>query len=191
MFAALDLAHVGALDTGQVSQGLLGDALFGPCGADCGDNYAVGPYDLAAIYNLTPVWNAGITGTGEKIAIVADSNINVSDVTNFRSLFGLPVNNPTVYVNGTDPGVQPGGNETEAVLDTEWSGAVAENAAVTLVVSADTTTTFGGDLSAEYIIDNQATSGSPVDGASILSYSYGACELFVGTAGNIMYNTLW
>jgi subtilase family serine protease len=177
--------------TGKVSRTGVNPDFTYPCGADCGDNYAVGPYDLAAIYNLTPVWNAGITGTGEKIAIVADSNINVSDVTNFRSLFGLPVNNPTVYVNGTDPGVQPGGNETEAVLDTEWSGAVAENAAVTLVVSADTTTTFGGDLSAEYIIDNQATSGSPVDGASILSYSYGACELFVGTAGNIMYNTLW
>ncbi|MGA8102878.1 MAG: S53 family peptidase [Candidatus Acidiferrales bacterium] len=178
--------------TGKVSRTGVNPAFTYTCGTDC-ENYAVGPYDFAAIYNLTPVWNAGITGTGEKIAIVADSNINVSDVTTFRSLFGLPVNNPTVYVNGTNPGILNGANgtETEAVLDTEWSGAVAENAAVTLVVSADTTTTFGGDLSAEYIIENAATAGSAVDGASILSYSYGECELGVGTAGNAMYNTLW
>ncbi len=178
--------------TGKVSRTGVSPAFTYTCGSDC-DNYALGPYDFAAIYNLTPVWNAGITGAGETIAIVADSDINVSDVTAFRSLFGLPVNNPTVFDNGTPPGVLNGSNgtETEAVLDTEWSGAVAENAAVVLVVSADTTTTFGGDLSAEYIIDNAATTGSPVDGASILSYSYGECELGVGTAGNTMYNTLW
>jgi subtilase family serine protease len=154
------------------------------CDGDC---YAVGPYDFATIYNVTPLWNAGIDGTGESIAIVADSNINVSDVTTFRSLFGLPVNNPTVLIppGSTDPGILSGtnGTEIEAVLDTEWSGAVAKNAAVTLVVSADTTASFGGDLSAEYIIDNNY--------APILSYSYGECELFVGTAGNAMYNTLW
>ena len=178
--------------TGKVARNSVNPNFTYTCGSGC-ENYALGPYDFAAIYNLTPVWNAGITGTGVKIAIVADSNISVSDVTTFRSLFGLPVNNPTVYVNGTDPGILSGANgtEIEAVLDTEWSGAVAENAAVTLVVSADTTATFGGDLSAEYIIDNQATAGSAVDGASILSYSYGECELGVGTTGNAMYNMLW
>ena len=179
--------------TGKVSRTGVNPNFTYPCGTDCGDNYALGPYDFAAIYNLTPLWNAGITGTGVKIAIVADSNISVSDVTTFRSLFGLPVNNPTVYVNGTDPGILNGtnGTEIEAVLDTEWSGAVAENAGVTLVVSADSPATFGGDLSAEYIIDNQATAGSPVNGTSVLSYSYGECELGVGTTGNAMYNTLW
>jgi subtilase family serine protease len=178
--------------TGKVTRTGADPAFTFTCGAKC-ENYALGPYDFAAIYNLTPVWNAGITGAGEKIAIVADSNINVSDVTTFRSLFGLPVNNPTVYVNGTDPGILsgPDGNETEAVLDTEWSGAVAENAGVTLVVSADTAATFGTDLSAEYIIDNQATVGSPAFGASILSVSYGECELGMGTTGNQMSNTFW
>src|ERR1700677_2231039 len=179
--------------TGKITRAGVNPAFTFVCGKNCGDFYAVGPYDFAAIYNLTPVWNAGITGAGQKIAIVADSNINVSDVTTFRSLFGLPVNNPTVYVNGADPGILGGatGTETEAILDTEWSGAVAENAAVTLVVTADTTTTDGVDLSAEFIIDNQATAGSPVDGASILSYSYGACELEAGATGNAMANTFW
>ena len=48
------------------------------------------PYDFATINNVLPLWNAGITGTGDTIAIVSDSDINPADLTNFRSLFGLP-----------------------------------------------------------------------------------------------------
>ncbi len=149
-------------------------------GTDC---YALGPTDFATIYNVTPLWNVGITGSGVKIAIVSDSNINVSDVNQFRSLFGLPSNPPVVTVNGTNPGVQPcadNGDECEAVIDVEWSGAVAKNATIDLVVSGSpNSSTFGGDLSAEYVIDNQF--------APILSYSYGECELGLGPAGNAFY----
>jgi subtilase family serine protease len=149
-------------------------------GTDC---YALGPTDFATIYNVSPLWNAGITGSGVKIAIVSDSNINVSDVNQFRSLFGLPSNPPVVTVNGTNPGVQPcanNGDECEAIIDVEWSGAVAKNATIDLVVSGSVTnSTFGGDLSAEYIIDNKF--------APILSYSYGLCELGLGNAGNAFY----
>jgi subtilase family serine protease len=155
----------------------------GGCFASTNDCYVLGPTDLATIYNVTPLWNAGITGTGIKIAIVSDSNINISDVNQFRSLFGLPSNPPVVTVNGTDPGVQPcsnGGDECEAVIDVEWSGAVAKNATIDLVVSGSPNiSTFGGDLSAEYIIDNKF--------APILSYSYGLCELGLGEAGNAFY----
>ncbi|HJZ51900.1 MAG TPA: S53 family peptidase [Candidatus Acidoferrales bacterium] len=149
-------------------------------GTDC---YALGPTDFATIYNVTSLWNAGITGSGVKIAIVSDSNINISDVNDFRSLFGLPSNPPVVTVNGANPGVLPcanNGDECEAIIDVEWSGAVAKNATIDLVVSGSKTgATFGGDLSAEYIIDNKF--------APILSYSYGLCELGLGTAGNAFY----
>jgi subtilase family serine protease len=169
-------------ETGEVSR--IHSSFTYPCTqANCNySNYALGPYDFATIYNVTPLWNSGIDGTGQSIAIVSDSNINVADVTNFRSSFGLPAKSPVIIVNGTDPGVLPSGDETEAVLDTEWSGAVAKNATINLVVSADTATP-GVDLSAEYIIDNQT--------APILSYSYGECELGDGTAGNLFYNNLW
>ncbi len=156
---------------------------MGNCQTNTGACYALGPTDFATIYNVTPLWNAGVTGSGVKIAIVSDSNINVSDVNQFRSLFGLPSNPPVVTVNGTDPGVLPcasGGDECEAVIDTEWSGAAAKNATINLVVTASVpNVTFGGDLSAEYIIDNKV--------APIMSYSYGECELGLGTAGNAFY----
>ena len=145
--------------------------------------FLLGPTDFATIYNVTPLWNAGIDGTGETIAIANDSNINVQDVRDFRSIFGLPAKDPTVTVNGTDPGLLPNGDESEAVLDVEWSGAVARNATINLVVSKSTNTTFGGDLSASFAVNNNV--------APILSYSFGSCELFLGSAGNAFYNNLW
>src|SRR5216683_503372 len=79
---------------------------FNGCGGPC---YAVGPGDFAKIYNLPAASVAD--GTGVTIAIVQDSNINVADVTAYRTLFGL--SNPTtsftssnIILNGPDPGIQ-------------------------------------------------------------------------------------
>jgi subtilase family serine protease len=143
--------------------------------------FALGPQDFTTIYNITPLYSAGIDGTGEVIAVVADSNINATDVAQFRSIFGLPAKAPNIIVNGTDPGLTQ--DEVEAVLDTEWSGAVAKNATIDLVVSASTNASFGGDLSSEFIIDNNL--------APIMSESFGECELFLGATNNAFYNTLY
>ncbi len=143
--------------------------------------YGLGPTDFATIYNVLPLWSAGIDGTGQSIAIVGESNINISDIQSFRSLFGLPPNDPKVILNGPDPGLA--GDEPEAVLDVSWSGAVAKNATIDFVVSASTETAFGVDLSALYIVDNNV--------APVMSESYGECEAALGDAGNAFYNALW
>ncbi|MGA7919883.1 MAG: protease pro-enzyme activation domain-containing protein, partial [Candidatus Acidiferrales bacterium] len=150
--------------------------------------YAVAPYDFATIYNVTPLWNASITGQGQTVAIVSDSNINLTDISQFRALFGLPANTPNVIVNGTDPGVlncnpPTNGDECEAVIDVEWSGSVAKNAQIDLVVSQTTNSSDGIDMSAQYIVDHNL--------APILSESYGACEFLLGTTENAFLNTLW
>ena len=153
------------------------------------DNYcfAVGPYDFATIYNVLPLWDSNINGTGQTIAIVGESNINPQDVADFRSLFGLPANstatgNPlNIILNGPDPG--PQGDESEADIDVQWSGAVAPYAAIDFVVSQSTETTTGTDLSAVYIVENNL--------AGVMSESYGLCELGLGTTGNQFYNSLW
>lgn len=143
------------------------------------------PYDFATIYNVLPLWNASspIDGTGESIALIGRSNINLQDVASFRSLFGLPANTPQVILDGPDPGITADDDETEADLDVEWSGAVAKGATIKLVVSESTETTDGVDLSAEYAVDN--------DVAPIISESFGNCELALGTTGNEFYNNLW
>jgi hypothetical protein len=143
--------------------------------------FGVAPYDFATIYNLLPLWNAGLDGTGQTIAIVGETDISLSDVTNFRSFLGLPANATSVLVEGADPGVQP--DELEADLDVEWSGAVAKGANINLVASASTEASAGVDLSALYIVDNNL--------APVMSDSYGECELFLGATGNAFYSALW
>ena len=147
-----------------------------------GSTHYLFPADWAAIYDLTPLYAAGTTGAGSSIAIVGRSNIQVSDVTAFRANAGLVANNPTVILAGTDPGLVSG-DQDEATLDVEWSGAVAPAAALKLVVGASAGATDGVDLSAQYIV-NHAT-------APVMSTSYGSCEQEMGTAELAFYNSLW
>ena len=51
------------------------------------------------------------------------------------------------------------------------------------MVTGSTATTFGGQLSDSYIVDNKT--------ANIMSASYGTCELKLGTSGNAAYNSIW
>ena len=136
-------------------------------------HYDLGPTDFATIYNVLPLWSAGIDGTGQTIAIVSGTNINVQDARDFRNLFALPARDPQIILNGPDPGITS--NEGEADLDVEWSGAVAKGATIDLVVSQDTSATSGVDLSIQYIVDNNL--------APIMSASYGDCEQFQGPGG--------
>ena len=146
-----------------------------------GGVHGISPWDFAAIYNVTTLWTGGYDGTGQSVAIVGETNIKVSDVTTFRSTFGLPVNNPTVIVNGKDPGILSG-EETEADLDVEWAGAVAKGASIKLVVSASTSATDGVTLSAQYIVNHAV--------APVMSLSYGLCEAEMGSS-NQTYSSLW
>lgn len=162
----------------------LGTGCSGLVTAGC---FAVAPFDFATIYNVLPLWNGGIDGTGETIAIVGDSNINPADVASFRSIFGLPVNAPHVIIadNGTDPGIQPppNGDELEADLDVEWAGAVAKGATIDFVIAANTNSANGVDLAAEHIINHNL--------APVMSESFGSCELDLGSGGNSFFNSLW
>ena len=147
--------------------------------------YGLGPGDFATIYNTRPLIGAGNDGTGQTIAIVGETNIKVQDVQSFRTMFGLPANfdATNVILNGEDPGITSVGEEAEADLDVEWSGAVAPGAAVRLVVSASTPASAGVDLSALYIVEHNL--------AGTMSESYGACENALGSAENAFYNSLW
>src|ERR1051326_4303117 len=148
-----------------------------------GTSHYVAPADFATIYNLGPVYSAGINGTGQTIAIVGRTDIALADVQYFRSFFGLPANDPVFVHNGTDPGNLGTGEEGEADLDVEWSGAVAPNATIKFVISASTQTTDGVDLSAQYIVNNNV--------APVMSTSFGQCESSMGTSENTFYNNLW
>jgi hypothetical protein len=136
----------------------------------------LGPGDYAVIYNINPLYNASpaINGSGITIAVVGRSDINSTDIIDFRSLFGLsPGWNQTIW-NGPDPGELGGDEEFEADLDNSWSAAIAPGANIDFVVSATTNTTDGVVLSELYVVDN--------DFADIMTESFGTCESFSGAA---------
>jgi subtilase family serine protease len=148
-----------------------------------GGSHYLSPADFAIIYNLAPLYQQSINGSGQSIAIVGRSNIRIADVRQFRSAFGLPANDPLIIVNGADPGIVSAGEETEADLDVEWSGAVARNATIKFVVSKSTNSSDGVDLSAQYIVNHNL--------APIMSTSFGLCEAWLGSSGNNFLNSLW
>jgi Pro-kumamolisin, activation domain/Bacterial Ig-like domain (group 3) len=158
---------------------------FTTFGCSTGPCFAVGPADFAVIYNTKPLLNANpkIDGTGETIAIVGESDIDVQDIVDFRTMFGLPVNfsSQNIIVNGIDPGLNS--SEGESDLDVEWAGAVAPGANILFVTSSPTETTAGIDLSALYIVEHNL--------AGVMSTSFGECEQALGSAENQFYNSLW
>jgi subtilase family serine protease len=154
-----------------------------------GYNFVLSPGDYAVQYDLNPLYAAGVNGAGQTIAIVNDSNVNIGLVNQFRSLFGLPVNPPQVIIDGNDPGVDginnpdgPNGDSVEAYLDVEWSGAVAPNATIDLVVAADTQLENGLQLAAEHAVNSNV--------APVISLSFGNCESTLGTYNQFL-NGLW
>ena len=138
------------------------------------------PADVAKIYNIQPLYDAGIDGTGQTIAIVGRSNIDVQNVRDFRKLMNLPVNDPEIIVNGDDPSQTA--DAGEAMLDVTWSGAVAPKAHIKFVVS-QSNFADGVDVSAAYIVDH--------DLAPVMSTSYGSCETLIGPIENDFFNSLW
>ncbi len=146
-----------------------------------GVNFVMGPGDFAAQYDINPVYSSGITGTGQAIAIISESNVDLSLVQAYQTLFGLSSSLPQVVVDGADPGVN--GAATEAYLDLEIAGAVAPGAAVILYTSAGTTMSNGLALAAVRAVED--------DQASVISVSYGECELELGQSGNAFWNALW
>jgi Pro-kumamolisin, activation domain/Bacterial Ig-like domain (group 3) len=126
-----------------------------------GGNYLT-PADVATIYDSAPLYSAGFDGTGQTIAIVGASTVDLTDISNFRTKFGLPASVPQV-IAVADPGI-PGDTDaqSEASLDLELSGAIARGANQIYVYSTD----FGD--AAAYAIDHVL--------APILSMSFHSCE---------------
>ena len=159
-------------------------------------SYSVVPADLATIYNLNPVFSAGYSGKGQTIALIEDTDLfSPSDWNTFRSKFGLssftsgslttvhpaPPNGPNnCLASGV---VRP--DDAEAILDAEWASAAAPSAAIEMAVCANTTTTFGGLIAVQNLIN--AAAPPP----AIMSISYGQCETVNGSSANTAYKAAY
>ncbi len=158
--------------------------------------YMVVPADLAKIYTLNPLFSAGISGQGQTIVVLEDSDVyNTTDWTAFRSALGLSSYTggsftqihpapPSGTNNCTDPGVNSNGNDAEATIDVEYASAAAPSAAIELASCKDTTT-FGGLFALQNLLN--ASSTPP----ALVSISYGECEANNGASSNAAYNSAY
>jgi len=134
----------------------------GPAAAGGNGINNLAPDDLAVIYDIAPLYSAGIDGTGQKIAVVGEANVNLTDLNNYRTKFNLPAMTPQI-VAVPDPGIPLATTEEpEASLDLEISGAVARNADFVYVYSTNV------EDAVTWTIDNSL--------APIVSMSFHSCE---------------
>ena len=150
----------------------------------------IAPGDIATMYDLNSLYSQGIDGTGQRLAVIGQTDIYPDDLADFRSGFNLPwTNNCSVNGNGVitscttsyfkyvliagdvDPGVVDsiGDDLPEADIDLEWSGATARNAQI-IYVNAPDPNGYGIYDSMYDAIDN--------DRAPVMTMSYTfPCEL--------------
>jgi uncharacterized protein (TIGR03437 family) len=128
-----------------------------------GGGHLVSPGDLAIIYDVVPVYQAGVTGSGQYIAVMGQSDVQLSDIASFRQDFGLSANPPvpTLVTGSADPGFVSG-DEGESDLDLEYAGGMAPDATVLFVYSTNVLKSFS------FTVDQAL--------APVISYSYAECE---------------
>lgn len=156
-------------------------------------HYLVVPGDLATIYNLKPLFNKSISGQGQTIVALEDTDVfTTDDWTSFRSTFGLSSFTggslsqihpapPSGSNNCSDPGALFG-TDREAIVDAEYASASAPNAAIVLA-ACKSTTTFGGLIALQNLLNESNTP------PAIVSLSYGQCEANNGAAANAAFNS--
>jgi uncharacterized protein (TIGR03437 family) len=127
-----------------------------------GTSRYLAPDDFATIYNVMPLYTAGIDGTGQTIAVIGRSGIDLGDVRQFRRSFNLPPNDPQLVLFGRDPGTTS--SAIESNLDIEWAGAVARGATIVYAYANSVST------AAQYAVDQNL--------ASVITFSYGGCEAY-------------
>jgi len=122
---------------------------------------------IRTLYAFDSLYQQGLTGNGQHIAIATYNGFNISDVNQYYSKVGL---NPAPQVdqvafNGKAPADPDSAVETE--VDAEFSGALAPGASIHVFASA--TSDDAGELQMFTAIldDNRA---------KVVNYSWGACE---------------
>jgi subtilase family serine protease len=126
------------------------------------------PGDVAVEYDLNKEYHASYSGSGQTIAVIGQSEVELSDIENFQNAAGLAVKDPALtYVPGSGTPAFSPGDWTESDIDLEWSGAIAPGASISLIYVGSNQNYSAFDA-LDYAIDNKL--------ANIISSSYGQCE---------------
>ena len=135
------------------------------------------PGDLWTIYDILPFYLNNLTGSGMRVAVIGQTDVDLADIAAYQSAFGLPPNTPTrVLVPGSNEPSGSAGDFDESELDLELINAIAWNAQILFVYSTNIVN------SVTYAIDEAA--------APVISYSYTECELSASSSAATIFQQL-
>jgi kumamolisin len=119
------------------------EPLRGQATGDAPGSYTV--TDFANYYNVNPLYQRGVSGSGTKLAILTLANFTPSDAFNYWQALGLKVNSNRLTVINVDGG--PGtpsdaSGSLETTLDVEQSGGIAPGAEISVYMAPNTNQGF-------------------------------------------------
>jgi pseudomonalisin len=176
--------HVVAMPASMPTQGSAGAAGDEPLYTSANGPHFLMPGDFSTIFDLKPVYTAGFTGVGQKVAIIGRSRVLTSDITDFESKAALATTNlPNTIIptSGVDPGIATNGDAGEATLDVERVIGTAPGVQADLVVSS--INSGGIFTAAQYEVQ---TLLDPV-----MTISFGSCEVNAGPSQVSLWDTLF
>lgn len=143
----------------------------------------IAPADAQTIYNVQGLYNNSVTGKGQTMAVVGQTDIvqHQNDIQVFRTLSGLDASNlpQQIVVPNTGAVAVSADDLTEADIDVEWSGAIAKDAKILYVTPGSS----GGNVfdALIYAIQHPLINGTQY--VPVISVSYGFCEAGISGSG--------
>ena len=139
------------------------------------------PTDVVAFYNLKPLRDAGLDGSGVTIVLPEIDDLpNLSDLNKFAAKFGLPLYDPLVTIKRDTSWGTPEKPQGESVLDLEIIHEVAPAAKIVVYVSAPDFT--HADRAFDQLVSDHL--------GSIISESLGACETDTPLGHRDLYSSI-
>ena len=90
----------------------------------------LGPVDLSAAYDIAPLYEAGVFGEDQFLAIVSFDTYDPDDITTFEEQFGIVDAPPIERIAVGDPVEEPGNGSGEVTLDIDVVRSVAPRARI-------------------------------------------------------------
>ncbi len=131
------------------------------------------PEQIREIYGFNPIYQSGVTGRGQNIAIATYDGFNIDDVNEYYSKINL---DPKPTVNIVDFNGHAALNNESAVeteVDAEFSGQLAPGASIHVFPSSQNSDMGEVQLFTAILDDNRS---------KIVNYSWGDCEDQVSSA---------
>ena len=139
------------------------------------------PTDVLAFYNLQPLRNQGLDGTGETVVLPEIDNLpNLKDLDKFATKFGLPPFEPILTIKRNPSWGTPEAPAGETAMDLEIIHEVAPKAKLVIYLAAPQVAL--ADRAFDQLVTDHL--------GSIISDSLGQCEVEVGSGHRDLYASI-